>query len=84
MDANQSPLLTELYQLNMLQAYLERGFAEIAVFEFFVRKLPPRRAFLFAAGLEQVLQFLEGLRFTAEELDWLKRLCHVVGGLAVP
>lgn len=73
MDPCHSPLLTDLYQLNMLQAYLERGFTGIAVFEFFVRKLPPRRAFLIAAGLEQVLQFLEGLRFSAEELDWLKQ-----------
>ena len=33
-------LLTDLYQLNMLQAYLEAGMTETAVFEFFVRKLP--------------------------------------------
>ena len=36
-------LLTDLYQLNMLAAYLEHGLTETAVFEFFVRKLPPRR-----------------------------------------
>jgi len=41
------------------------------VFEFFVRKLPRDRGFLIAAGLEQVLEFLEALRFTPEELDWL-------------
>jgi nicotinate phosphoribosyltransferase len=73
MDPSRSPLLTDLYQLNMLQAYLERGLTGIAVFEFFVRKLPPRRAFLIASGLEPTLQFLEGLRFSAEELDWLKQ-----------
>jgi nicotinate phosphoribosyltransferase len=73
MDLGNSPLLTDLYQLNMLQAYLERGFTGTAVFELFVRKLPPRRAFLIAAGLEQVLQFLEGLRFSTKELDWLKQ-----------
>jgi nicotinate phosphoribosyltransferase len=72
-DHRSSPLLTDLYQLNMLQAYLERGLTAIAVFEFFVRKLPPRRAFLIAAGLEQALQFLEQLRFSDEELDWLKQ-----------
>jgi nicotinate phosphoribosyltransferase len=73
MDPSRSPLLTDLYQLNMLQAYLERGLTGIAVFEFFVRKLPPRRAFLIAAGLEQALQFLEGLHFSTEELVWLKQ-----------
>jgi nicotinate phosphoribosyltransferase len=55
----------------MLQAYLEQEHCERAVFEFFVRKLPAERNFLIAAGLEQVLEFLEKLRFSAEELDWL-------------
>jgi nicotinate phosphoribosyltransferase len=67
-----SPLLTDLYQLNMLQAYLEHRRTEMAVFEFFSRKLPARRGFLLAAGLEQAVEWLEQLRFSAEELDWLK------------
>ena len=58
-----SPLLTDLYQLNMLQAYLDHGRTDTAVFEFFVRKLPARRGFLMAAGLEQALEFLENLQF---------------------
>ncbi len=70
-SAGESVLLTDLYQLTMLQAYFDEGMAETAVFEFFVRKLPAQRNFLVAAGLEQVLDFLESLRFTAEELDWL-------------
>ena len=71
MDISSSPLLTDLYQLNMIQAYLDEGFTQSAVFEFFVRKFPRRRGFLVAAGLEQALDFLEGLRFTDEEIDWL-------------
>ena len=66
-----SPLLTDLYQLNMIQAYLDHGETKTAVFEFFVRKFPPRRGFLVAAGLQQVLDFLENLRFSPEEIDWL-------------
>jgi nicotinate phosphoribosyltransferase len=66
-----SALLTDLYQLNMLEAYLADGERRTAVFEFFFRKLPKERGFLLAAGLEQVLDFLEGMRFTGEELDWL-------------
>jgi len=73
MDPLSSPLLTDLYQLNMIQAYLDHRQTKTAVFEFFVRKLPPRRSFLMAAGLEQVLVFLENLHFSAEELDWLSR-----------
>jgi len=66
-----SPLLTDLYQLNMIQAYLDHGETKTAVFEFFVRKFPARRGFLVAAGLEQALDFLEDLRFSGEEIEWL-------------
>jgi len=73
MDQAASVLLTDLYQLAMLQGYVEQGMEETAVFEFFVRKLPRNRAFLLAAGLEQALDYLETLRFTQDDLDWLAR-----------
>jgi nicotinate phosphoribosyltransferase len=57
--------------MNMIQAYLDHAETKTAVFEFFVRKLPKRRGFLIAAGLEQALQFLENLCFSAEEIEWL-------------
>ncbi len=72
MSRNQSALLTDLYQLTMLQAYFDEGMADTAVFEFFVRALPPGRNFLLAAGLEQVLQYLEQFRVTEAELAWLR------------
>lgn len=68
-----SALLTDLYQLTMLQAYFDRGMNDKAVFEFFVRKLPEHRNFLIAAGLEQLVEYLEDLHFSAEELEWLKQ-----------
>ena len=71
MNPSSSHLLTDLYQMNMIQAYLDHGETKTAVFEFFVRKLPSRRGFLVAAGLEQALQFLENLHFSAEEIEWL-------------
>ena len=67
-------LLTDLYQLTMIQAYLESGQTDTAVFEFFVRKLPPQRGFLMAAGLDQALAFLENLQFSTDELDWLAKI----------
>lgn len=73
MNEATSPLLTDLYQLNMIQADLDHGKTATAVFEFFFRKLPARRGFLVAAGLEQALAFLENLHFSAEEIDWLAR-----------
>ncbi len=68
----ESPLLTDLYQLNMMQAYLDGGETQTAVFEFFARTLPAQRGFLLAAGLEQALDYLENLRFSAADLDWLE------------
>ena len=72
MTTTTSPLTTDLHELNMVQAYLDRGEDKEAVFEFFVRRLPPRRGFLLAAGLDDVLTYLETLRFSSSEIDWLK------------
>jgi nicotinate phosphoribosyltransferase len=66
-----SVLLTDLYQLTMLQGYFDQKMEATAVFEFFVRKLPPSRGFLMAAGLEQALDYLESAHFTPHELEWL-------------
>jgi len=71
-DPTRSILLTDLYQLTMLQGYFEQGLTETAVFELFARDLPADRGFYVAAGLQQVLEFLEQARFAPEELDWLK------------
>ncbi|MGB7542093.1 MAG: nicotinate phosphoribosyltransferase, partial [Burkholderiales bacterium] len=78
-DPGASALLTDFYQLTMLKSYFERGMNATAAFEFFVRKFPASRNFLVAAGLEQALDFLQGLRFTEEELDWLEHR-HGFGG----
>ena len=67
-----SALLTDFYQLTMLQSYFEAAMDDMAVFEFFVRRLPAQRGFLVAAGLEQVLDYLENLKFQPAELEWLK------------
>jgi nicotinic acid phosphoribosyltransferase len=63
-----SLLLTDLYQLNMLQAYRDAGMDRTAVFEVFGRKSPARRGFWLAAGLTSVAQFLETARFDDGDL----------------
>ncbi|MDX1411536.1 MAG: nicotinate phosphoribosyltransferase [Nitrospirales bacterium] len=73
MDIRSNMLLTDLYQLTMLQGYMEQGMEETAVFEFFVRKMPKQRGFFMAAGLEQLVEFLEGVHFTPSELDWIDK-----------
>lgn len=58
----------------MVAGYFEAGKTERATFELFVRDLPPGRAFLVAAGLEQSLDYLEGLRFRSDEIAYLRAL----------
>ncbi len=70
--ADVSPLLTDLYQLTMIQGYLEHGMTAPASFEFFARRLPQNRGFLLACGLEQALQYLEQLSFSDDEIAWLE------------
>jgi nicotinate phosphoribosyltransferase len=71
MNITSDALLTDLYELTMAQAYLAQGMTDIAVFEFFVRKLPPQRNFFMAAGLEQVLNYLEEFQFSDADIAWL-------------
>ena len=71
MNTASETLLTDLYELTMAQAYLAQEMTGIAVFEFFIRKLPSRRNFFMAAGLEQVLTYLDTFHFAERDLDWL-------------
>ena len=74
------PLLVDLYQLTMLQAYFDAGMEETAVFEFFIRRLPGTRSFLLAAGLEQALEYLQTLSFEPSHLERVA----VIGGFHPP
>ena len=69
-----APLLTDLYQLTMAHVYFEQGMHGMAVFELVVRRLPSKRRFLLAAGLEQVVEYLEQLRFSSADLEYLQSL----------
>jgi nicotinate phosphoribosyltransferase len=71
-DWGRSALLTDLYQLTMLQSYHAGGMQGEAVFEFFVRRLPEQRNFLVAAGLAELFDYLRGLRFTDADLAALE------------
>ena len=67
-----SALSTDLYELTMIGGYYVAGLSGRATFDLFVRQLPPTRNYLIAAGLEQALDFLEALRFTPDELEFLR------------
>lgn len=70
-----SPLLTDLYQLTMAAGYWKCGKAEQeAVFHLFFRKLPFSGGYAIAAGLGDVVKWLQGFRFSTAELDYLTTL----------
>ncbi|MFR9779397.1 nicotinate phosphoribosyltransferase [Micromonospora sp. MS34] len=73
-------LRTDLYELRMAASYLHRGMVDQATFSLFVRRLPPRRGFLVAAGLAEALAFLETFAFDDDELGYLRD----VGGFDEP
>ena len=73
-SGNTGALFTDLYELTMLQAYHDAALQDVAVFELFVRTLPPQRNFLVAAGLDDVLSYLEGLAFGEGDLEYLTSL----------
>jgi len=69
------PLLTDLYELTMAAALLAEGRAEVpATFSLFIRRLPPSRAFLVAAGLDDALAALADFHFTGEDVATLARV----------
>ncbi|HEY3157948.1 MAG TPA: nicotinate phosphoribosyltransferase [Vicinamibacterales bacterium] len=67
-----SALSTDLYELTMIGGYYAAGLSGRATFDLFVRQLPPTRTYLVAAGLEQALDFLESLRFTPDDIAYLR------------
>ncbi|HMK64026.1 MAG TPA: nicotinate phosphoribosyltransferase [Acidimicrobiales bacterium] len=75
-------LFTDYYELNMAASYLRRGMTAPGTFSLFVRKLPPERGFLVAAGLEDCLDWLEGLAFDDDDLSYLRRLGFAEGDVA--
>lgn len=66
-------MLVDFYELTMANGYLEMGLKDKrAVFDMFFRKIPDGGGFAICAGLEQVINYLKNLHFTAEDIDYLK------------
>jgi len=67
-------LMTDLYELTMADSYYRRGKNQLTTFDLFIRHLPPNRSFLVSAGLEQILYYLQHLRFSKDAIDYLRSL----------
>ena len=77
---NVNGILTDLYELTMAAGYFEAGkSSQRATFELSIRRLPSHRNFIIATGLQQCVAYLLGLRFTAEEIEYLRGLAQFAG-----
>ncbi len=66
-------MLTDFYELTMANGYLQAGFGDtIAYFDTFFRKVPDDGGFAIMAGLEQIIEYLSELRFTQEDIEYLR------------
>jgi nicotinate phosphoribosyltransferase len=74
LDADEVPLLADFYLLTMAAAYFANGNNDTACFSMFTRRIPPRRGFLVAAGVERLLEALEQFRFAPRILEYLESL----------
>jgi len=66
-------LFTDLYELTMAASYLEHGMIEPACFSLFVRNYPPHRSYFVSAGLAEVIDYLDALSFSPEDLEYLEK-----------
>ena len=67
-------LLTDLYQLTMMQGYFKTGNRDVAVFDAFYRSNPCKGGYAICAGLEQVIEYIENLHFSKKDIDYLRGL----------
>lgn len=74
MNRSNLTLLTDLYELTMMQGYYEKGQDETVVFDVFFRKNPCDNGYSICAGLAQVIDYIKNLNFTYEDVDYLRGL----------
>jgi len=75
MSSQNLTLLTDLYELTMMQGYFKnKGQNETVIFDAFYRSNPCGSGYSIAAGLEQVIEYVKNLHFSAEDIDYLKSL----------
>ena len=68
-------MLTDLYQLTMMNGYFKSNIHEdILVFDMFFRKNPSSGGYTIIAGIEQVIDYIENLKFSEEDIDYLRSL----------
>ena len=74
MDKRNLTLLTDFYELTMMQGYYKNKTTETVVFDVFYRQNPDGGGYAVCAGLEQVIEYIKGLHFDYEDIDYLRSL----------
>lgn len=74
MNTEKLELVTDLYEFTMSNGYFEKGREEIAYFDIFFRKVPDKGGYAIVAGLEQIIDYIENLRFDEEDINYLRSL----------
>lgn len=64
--------MTDLYELTMCASYFQEGLSRIATFDLFIRDFPKNRSYFIAAGLSEALSYLANLRFSREQIEFLR------------
>ena len=74
MEKRNLTLLTDLYELTMMQGYFEKGQNETVIFDMFYRNNPSNGGYAICAGLDQVIDYIKNLNFTYEDIEYLREL----------
>ena len=74
MNRQDLTLLTDLYELTMMQGYYKQKQNEVVIFDVFFRQNPCSNGYSVCAGLEQVIDYIKKLNFTYEDVDYLRSL----------
>ena len=74
MSAQNLTLLTDLYELTMMQGYFETQENQTVVFDVFFRDNPNKGGYSVMAGLDQVIDYIKNLNFSYEDVDYLRGL----------
>ena len=74
MSAQNLTLLTDLYELTMMQGYFETQANETVIFDMFFRENPNKGGYSIMAGLDQVIEYIKNLNFSYEDVDYLRGL----------
>ena len=74
MNQEKLELVTDLYEFTMSNGYFVKGREDIAYFDIFFRNIPDKGGYAIVAGLEQIIDYVENLRFDEEDINYLRSL----------